>query len=167
MRTLFEDTDERANLEDARERDNPRLPLYLWVMAVLFFASSWGFYYWASHRKPPEKPLAAASLEDVSQVNQAINQFNGFVSAGKWDEAQGMLSAEALQRLQQENKLLRESLLGDRKETQVAQTVITPSRSRTPSTLRVDCAYVFADNQNTIIPLTLVLENDRLLVNSW
>lgn len=167
MRTLFEDTDERANLEDAREKANPRLPLYLWVVAVLCFAGSWSFYYWASHRKPPEKPPAAATLDDVSQVNQAINQFNTFVTTGNWEGAQGMLSAEGLQRLQQEGKTLRESLLGDRKDAQVATAVITPSRSRTPSTLRVDSAYVFGDNLTTVVPLTLVLENGRLLINSW
>ncbi len=165
MRTLFEDTNERANLEDAQEKS--RIALYLWLVAILAVAGAGGAYYWVSHRKPPEPPPVVASLDDPSQINQALSRFNNSIKAGNWEEAQQMLSAEALKRLETEKKTLPESLLGKRKDDKVLEALLTPSTSRTPSTLRVDCVYIFADNTQQIIPLTLVIENGRLLVNSW
>jgi hypothetical protein len=165
MRTLFEDTEERANRED--DEEGKRLPLYLWLLAVVVLAGAGGTYYWVTHRKPPEPPPVAVSLEDPIQRGQALSRFNSFVRAEKWSEAEGMLSTEALNRLKAEKKTLRESLLGERQNDRVMGADSTASVSVTPSTVRVDCVYTFADNQQKIVPLTLVKENDRLVINSW
>jgi hypothetical protein len=167
MRTLFEDTDERADREyDQREK---RLPIVLWALAVVLLAGAGVSYYVVTHRKPPELPPIAASLDDPTQINQTLNRFNEFVRMSKWDEAQAMLSTAALKRLSDEKKTLRESLLGENKDDKLAQTGLTPSQSRTPSTVRVDCVYFF-DKQGgleKIVPLTLIKENDRLVIDSW
>ena len=165
MRTLFEDTDEQADREEKGE--GKQLSLTLWMVALLAIAGAWGTYYWVSHRKPPEPLPVAVSLDDSRQVNQALNRFNDFVKAAKWDEAQGMLSAEGLKRLSDEKKTLRESLLGKRQDDKVLEALPTPSTSRTPSTVRIDCVYLFADNKQLIVSLTVVKENERLVINSW
>jgi len=36
-----------------------------------------------------------------------------------------------------------------------------------PNYVRQDCVYKFADGQFKILPLVLVLENGRLVINSW
>ncbi len=165
MRTIFEDVDERNDLEDDGKEKGTRAAF--WLVALLSVSVAFGTYYWIAHRKPPEAPVAAVSLNDDSQLNLVINQFSGYVKAGNWDEAQKMISAEGLRRLEVEKKTLRESLLGDRSKEQVSEALLTPSRSRTPSTARLDCAYLFADGETRIIPMTLVEENGRLAINSW
>src|SRR5438093_8049806 len=125
MRTLFEDTEEQADREEKGE--GKRLSLTLWLVALLAIAGAWGTYYWVSHRKPPQPLPVAASLDDPKQINQTLNRFNDFVKAGKWDDAQGMLSAEGLKRLGDEKKALRESLLGKRKDDKVLEALPTPS----------------------------------------
>ena len=168
MRTLFEDTDVRADIEDAPDQKRyHQLPLVLWIIAITVFGGSWAFSHWARNRKPPAPPPAAASLDDSDQVNALINQFNGFVKQDNWGEAQKLLAAAGQQRLDDEKKSLRESVLQERKDDKVVEALITPSRTRTPSTVRVDCAYLFPDSQNKIIPLTVVLENNKLAINSW
>lgn len=165
MRTLFEDTNERADREDDQEAK--RLPVYLWLLAVIFLAGAWGAYYWVAHRKPPPPPPVAASLEDPFQINQTLNRFNGLVKAGNWDEAQRMLSGEALKRIADEKKTLRESLLAENKDQNVIEADLTASSSHTQSTVRVDCVYYFANKSQKILPLTIVKENDHLAINSW
>ena len=165
MRTLFEDTIEKDNRdEDPRGR---ALSIGLWLFALFALAGSYGAYYWITHRKPPVPPPPPVSLDDDRQISDTLTRFNGFVQAGNWDEAQKMLSTEALARLEQEKKSLRESLLEERKDQPVIAAAPTESRARTPSTVRVDCAYYFPDRQPKIIPLVLVKENDRLAINSW
>lgn len=165
MRTLFEDTDEQADRQEKGE--GKRLSITLWLVALLAIGGAGGTYYWVSHRKPPEPPPIVVSLDDPKQVNQTLNRFNDLVKARKWDEAQGMLSAEGLKRLNDEKKTLRESLLGKRQDEQVLEALPTPSTSRTPSTVRVDCVYLFDQNKQLIVALTLVKENERLVINSW
>jgi len=165
MRTLFEDTDEQADRQEKGE--GKRLSITLWLVALLAIGGAGGTYYWVSHRKPPEPLPVAVSLEDPKQVNQTLNRFNDFVKARKWEEAQGMLSAEGLKRLSDEKKTLRESLLGKRQDEQVLEALPTPSTSRTPTTVRIDCVYLFDKNKQLIVALTLVKENERLVINSW
>jgi hypothetical protein len=166
MRTLFEDTDEQADREEKGE--GKRLSLVLWLVALIAITGAAGAYYWVSNRKPPEPPPVAVSLDDTAQISRALNSFNDLVKTGKWDEAQGMLSAEGLKRLSDEKKTLRESLLGKHKDDQVIEASPTASTSRTPSTVRVDCVYFFANSKDQmIVPLTVVKEDDRLLINSW
>ena len=169
MRTLFEDTDEQADRED--DQTGQRLRIYLMSLAALFLAVAVGAYYWVSNRRPPEPPPVAVSLDDPLQVSQTLNRFNGFVTQGNWAEAERLLSADGLKRLAEEKKTLRESLLAERlakqKDDKVVNALRTPSGSQTPSTVRIDYAYLFADNDQLIVPLTLIKENDRLVVNSW
>ncbi|MCW5969957.1 MAG: hypothetical protein KIT57_15735 [Blastocatellales bacterium] len=165
MRTLFEDVTETANRDD--DPKGGRVTLVLWLVAVLSLGGAYGAYYWVTHRKPPEPAPAALSLDDVTQTNTAVNRFNGFIKAGDWEEAQKMISREGLERLEEEKLSLRESLLVERKNDTVVEALLTPARSRTPSTVRLDCAYLFADRSTKIIPLTLVIEDERIVVNSW
>jgi hypothetical protein len=72
-----------------------------------------------------------------------------------------------LKGLSDEKKTLRESLLGKRQNDNVLEALPTPSTSRTPSTVRIDCVYLFADNKQLIVSLTVVKENERLAINSW
>jgi len=165
MRTIFEDVDEQTNRED--DGKEGRTAILLWLVAILAVATAWGTYRWITHRRPAQAPPPAISLTDDNQLNTTVNQFNGFVKAGNWEEAQKMLSSEGLKRLEDEKKTLRESLLGDKSNEKVVEAGTTPSRSHTPSTARLDCGYFFLDGQTRIIPITLVIENGRLMVNSW
>ncbi|MEP7270790.1 MAG: hypothetical protein ABI882_04770 [Acidobacteriota bacterium] len=165
MRTIFEDVDERSDLEDDGQEKRTRTAF--WLVALLMIAVASGTYYWITHRKPPAPPVVAVSLNDDNQLNAAANQFNGFVKGGNWEEAQKMLSAEALIRLRTEGKTLRESLLAEHLKDTLAEAALTPGRSKTPSTARLDSAYLFLSNATMIVPLTLVEENGRLVINSW
>jgi len=165
MRTLFEDTEEQANRED--DRADKHLPVYLWVLAVVCLAGAVGTGYWAAHRKPPEPPPVVVSLDNDLQVNQTLHRFGDFAATDKWEAAQGMLSAEGLNRIEQEKKPLRESLLGKRKDSKVLKVEVLGTRSRTPSTLRVELVFFMADGEQKIVPITLVQENNRLAINSW
>jgi hypothetical protein len=168
MRTVFEDTTERENREDAAANNRgKRLTIFLWVFAVLFLFSSWRAYYWAANRKPPEPPPPPVSLSDPKQISDVINKFNSLVKEEKWDEAQQMLSTEALQRLTNEQKTLRQSLLAERQSDKVVEAVITGAGASTETTVRSDSVYYFADREYKIIPLVVVLENGRLVINSW
>lgn len=165
MRTIFEDVNEKADRDD--DKKGRGLTIALWLVALLSIGGAYGTYYWLSHRKPPVPPPAAVSLDDNTQLNTAINQFNGFIKAGNWEEAQKMISREGQARLAEEKLSLRESLLVERKNDVVVEALLTPARSRTPSTTRLDCAYLFPDRSTKIVPLTLVIEDGRLVINSW
>lgn len=165
MRTLFEDVDERADREDDQKGNKSHR--ILWFVAILSLAGAYGTYYSITHRTSSITSPPPISLTDDSQLNQVVNRFNGFLKAGNWDEAQKMISAEGLKRLENEGLTLRESLLGKRKDQQIIEALLTESRSHTPSTARLDCAYLFSDRQTMIVPLTLVIENGQLMINSW
>lgn len=168
MRTVFEDTTERENLEDAKAHDKgKRLTMFLWIFAIVFFFASWRTYHWASNRKPPEPPPPPVSLTDPKQISAVINKFNGLLKDEKWDEAQQLLSAEALKRLTDEKKPLRESFLAERKDDKIIEAAITGAGASTESTVRSDCVYYFPDKQYKIIPIVVVMENGRLAINSW
>lgn len=165
MRTIFEDVDEQSDRED--DGKEKRTMALFWLVALLSIGLASGTYWWITHRKPPQAPPPAVSLNDNVQLNAAVNQFTAFVKAGNWEEAEKMLSTEGRARLQEEKKSLRESLLGDRSKDKVVEALLTESRSRTPSTARLDCGFLFADRQTRIISLTLVVEDGRLALNSW
>jgi hypothetical protein len=165
MRTIFEDVNERTDLEDDGRESRTRTAF--WLVALLSFAVAFGTYYWIKHRKAAVAPPAAVSLSDDNQLNTTVNQFTAFIKAGNWDEAQKMVSSEGMIRLRTENKSLKESLLMERSKDPVAEALLTPSRSRTPSTTRLDTAFLFATGETKIVPLVLVEENGRLVINSW
>ena len=168
MRTVFEDTTERENREDARANERGRrLTMFLWIFALLFFFGSWRTYHWAANRKPPEPPPPPVSLADPKQISAVINKFNGFVKDQNWSEAEKLLSAEGAKRLAADKKSLPESLLGNRKDDKVMEAIITASGSNTGTTVRSDCAYYFLDKQYKIIPIVVILENGRLAINGW
>lgn len=165
MRTIFEDVNERADLEDDGQEGRTRTKF--WLGALLSFALAFGVYYFIKYRKPAPPPPVAVSLSDDNQLNAAVNQFTALIKAGNWDEATKMVSSEGVIRLRTENKGLRESLLVEKSKDPVSEALLTPSRSRTPSTVRLDTAFLFANGETKIIPITLVEENGRLVVNSW
>jgi hypothetical protein len=174
MRTLFEDTNLRAELEDGvKDSGNRYLLVVLWFVAIAFLGGTWGVYRWANSRPAPPPPPPPVSLQDLKQVSTAYSTFNGFVRDGKWTEAEAMLSTVARQQLSAENKTLQDSLLGKLKALKLTGAEGTPSIDRTdPNTFRQDFVYVFTDetftkSEQKIISLALVIENGKIVVNSW
>ncbi len=174
MRTLFEDTELRADLEDEnRGKASKHLLLSLWFVALVFLAGTWGVYRWAMSRPAPLPPPPPVSLDDLRQTGAAFSAFNTLIREGKWTEAEAMLSTAARQRLMDEKKTLSESLLDKFKNLKLVETASTPSIDRSiPGQFRQDFVYVLTDEQATrteqkIIPLVLVIENGKIVLNSW
>lgn len=174
MRTLFEDTEMSAQLEEAQVSKGSRNMLFvLWVVALAFLAGTWGVYRWASKRPAPLPPPPPVSLTDLKQTSVAFTTFNNFVRDEKWTEAEGMLSNSARARLTAENKTLRDSLFGSVKNMKLVEAASTPSVDRSdPNKFQQDFVYVFADEGATkteqkIIPLTLIIENGKIVLDRW
>ncbi len=167
MRSIFEDTEARANLEDQRKGGSNSLPVALWLLAVLFIVGTWSVHRWASEHVAPEPPPPPVSLEDTKQTSEAFGKFNKLVQDGNWAEAEKLLSVAAQEKLKRENKPLRESVLGARKDDMVIEAASTPSGEKTPVKVRQDCIYKFQDGQYIIVPLGLIMENGRLAIDSW
>lgn len=175
MRTIFEDTTLKAEMEEARSRTDEHkstLPI-LWLIALVFLGGVWGVYRWADSRPAVTPPLPPASLDDQKQVNETFSKFNRFIFDVKWSEAETMLSTTAKQRLGNEKKSLVESLFGKFKDHKVVGAEMIPGHDRTiPGTLSANCQYKFTDINYTkiedrIVPLTLVIENNKLVIDSW
>jgi hypothetical protein len=177
MRTIFEDTNVKAEAEETRNRGNESkstLPL-LWLVSLLFVGSVSGVYFWAQSRPALQPPAPPASLEDAKQTSDAIGKFNRAVLDGNWTEAQAMLSIAAAQRLANEQKSLPESLLGKFKDSRVVAAEMTQSIDRSdPRLVRIDCLYKFLTDPNDytkveqkIISLVLVIDNGRLALDTW
>ena len=173
MRTLFEDTNVRADLEEAKRGGNSYLLLILWCVAIAFLVGTWSVFRWTVNKPAPNPPPPVASLKDLKQVSTAFSQFNTFVREDKWTEAEAMLSTTARQQLSTENKPLRESLLGKLKDWKLTSAEPTPSvDSSDPNTFRQDFVFNFTDEgftkvEQKIIMLGLVIENGKIVVNSW
>jgi hypothetical protein len=176
MRTIFEDMTLKAEAEESRSRGNERkstLPI-LWLVALLCIAGTWGVYLWAYSHAAVEPPAPPASLDDPKQTAEAFGKFNRFVLDGKWDEAEKMLSTAAKQRLTDERKGLAESMLGKFKDYKIVGGEMTQSIDRSVAGMvRLDCLYKFTNDENytnieqRIIPLTLVIENGKLVIDNW
>jgi len=176
MRTIFEDTTAKAEMEESRSRGNESkytLPL-LWLIALVFLGGTWGVYRWADNRPAIVPPPPPVSLDDPKQTAETLNRFNLFVAYGNWTEAEAMLSTAAKQRLSGEQKSLRESLLGGFKDSKIVGADRTDSIDRSvPGRMREDCFYKFINNENyekvdqRIISLVLVNENNKLVIDSW
>ena len=176
MRTIFEDTTLKAEMEESRSRGNESkytLPL-LWLIALVFLGGTWGVYRWADNRPAIVPPPPPVSLDDPKQTAETLNRFNLFVAYGNWTEAEAMLSTAAKQRLSGEQKSLRESLLGGFKDSKIVGADRTNSIDNSvPGRRREDCLYKFINNDNyekvdqRIISLVLVNENNKLLIDSW
>lgn len=175
MRTIFEDTELTTDIEErqARGPENQYLLPILWLVAIVFIASTWGIYRWATERPAPTPPPPPVSIDDPKQTGKALGEFNRLVKEGNWTEAENMLSTAAKQRLAVEQKSLRESLLGNLKDYKVSEAATTPSIDRSePDKLRQDCVFILTDagytkTEQKIIPLVLVKENERLVIDGW
>ncbi|HKQ80509.1 MAG TPA: hypothetical protein VJ810_42840 [Blastocatellia bacterium] len=176
MRTIFEDTTLKAEMEESRVRGNESkyaLP-FLWLIAMVFLAGTWVAYRWADNRPAIKAPAPPVSLDDPKQTAETLNKFNLFVAYGNWTEAEAMLSAAAKQRLSGEQKSLRDSLLGNFKDSKIVGADRTDSIDRSvPGRMREDCLYRFINNNDyqkvdqRIISLVLVNENNKLVIDSW
>src|SRR5262245_9663646 len=177
MRTIFEDTTLKAEMEESRSRGNERkstLPI-LWLIALLFLGSVWGVYRWADSHPAVAPPAPPVSLEDPKQRAEAFGKFNQSVLNGNWVEAEGMLSTAAKQRLTEQQKSLPESLLGKFKDYKIVMGEMTNSIDTSESgKVRLDCLYKFTNDpinytkiEERIIPLTLVIDSGRLVIDSW
>lgn len=174
MRTLFEDTNLRATLEeDTKQSGNKYALVILWFVAVAFLGGTWAVYRWANSRPAPLPPPPPVSLQDLKQTGKALTDFNNLVRDGKWTEADAMLSTVARQKLTAENKTLQDSLLGSLKDWKITETAATPSVEREdPNTFKQDFVYIFTNQDITktdqkIIQLALVIENGKIVINSW
>lgn len=173
MRTIFEDTEINAELEESKAGGNKYLLLILWCVAICFLAGTWGVYRWATNKPAPEPPPPPVSLQDLKQVGTAFSTFNGFLREGKWTDAEAMLSTTARQRLATEAKTLSESLLGKSKDLKLISTDPTPSVDRSnPDVYKQDFVFVFTDQagtktSNEIISLALTIENGKIVINGW
>ncbi|MGE0132249.1 MAG: hypothetical protein AB7U82_29555 [Blastocatellales bacterium] len=175
MRTIFEDTNVKAELEEAsyRGNENKYTLLVLWLVAIVFLVGTWGVYRWADSRPAVEPPPPPVSLDDPKQTAAAFGNFNKFVAYGNWPEAEAMLSTAAKQRLSAEQKSLRDSLLGVYKDYKIVGADTTNSIDRSaPGMVREDCLYKFSDADYTkyeqrIISLMLVNENGKLVIDNW
>lgn len=177
MRTIFEDTNVKAEAEESRSRGNESkatLPI-LWLVSLLFVGSVGAVYFWAQSRPAVQPPAPPVSLEDARQTSDAIGKFNRSILDGNWTEAQGMLSTAAAQRLTTEQKTLPESLLGKFKDYRIVAAEMTQSIDRNnPGMVRVDCLYKFLPDpsdytkvEQKIISLMLVIDNNRLAIDNW
>ncbi|HMB28791.1 MAG TPA: hypothetical protein VKS99_11830 [Blastocatellia bacterium] len=177
MRTIFEDTTLKAEMEESRNRGNERkstLPL-LWLVALLFLGGVWGVYRWADSHDAVAPPAPPVSLDDPKQRAEAFGKFNQSILNGNWVEAEAMLSTAAKQRLTEQQKSLPESLLGKFKDYKIVMGEMTQSiDTSVQGMVRLDCLYKFTDDpinytkvEEKIIPLTLVIENGRLVIDNW
>jgi len=167
MRSIFEDTNVRASLEETKKGGSDTVPFVLWILAFVFIGVTFGVFRWVETRPaltPPPKP---ANLQDAQQTAEAFAKFNKFVMEENWAEAANMLSTAGLQRLKDQNKTLRESILGEKKDMRVALAEPTVSVDRAPDRVRQDCIYKFDDGTYIIVPLFLVIENDKLSIDAW
>ena len=177
MRTIFEDTTLKAEIEESRSRGNERkstLPI-LWMVALLFLGGVWGVYRWADSHAAVAPPAPPVSLDDPKQRAEAFAKFNQPVLNGNWLEAEAMLSTAAKQRLTSEQKSLPESLLGKFKDYKIVGGEMTQSIDTSVSGMvRLDCLYKFTNDpvnytkiEQRIITLTIVIENGKLVIDNW
>jgi hypothetical protein len=175
MRTIFEDTNLKAELEETggRTKEGQYTLLVLWLVAIVFLAGTWTVYRWVDNRPALQPPPPPVSLDDPRQTAEAFGKFNRLVKDGKWTEAEGMLSNAAKQKLSGEQKSLRDSLMGEFKDLKISEATTTQSIDRSvPGRVRQDSYFVFTDEllekaESKIIPLVLVVEEGRLVVDSW
>jgi len=176
MRTIFEDTSLKAEMEESRSRGNERkstLPV-LWLVALIFLGGVWGVYRWADSHAAVPPPPPPVSLDDPKQMAAAFSKFNQLIRDGNLVEAEGMISTAAKQRLTDEQKSLAESLLGKFKDYKIEESGMTQSIDRSvPGIVHVDCLYKFGKDgdplnvEEKIIALTFVIESGRIVIDSW
>ncbi|NDD62454.1 MAG: hypothetical protein EBZ36_00485 [Acidobacteria bacterium] len=167
MRTIFDDVEARSNIEEEKKGGSRGVPLVLGALSVVFVVVTFSVYLWALSRPAPAPPPPPVSLEDIRQTAAAFSAFNRCIQEDNWVEAEKLISVMAGQTLIAEQKTLRQSILGDRQNDRVIEAASTASGERMPNYVRQDCVYKFADGEFRIVPLFLVIENGRLVINSW
>lgn len=174
MRTIFEDSEARAAAEErGKDTGNKALLPVLWLITIAFLVGTWSVYRWANSRPAPLPPPPPVSLADLKQVGVVLTAFNGFVRDEKWTDAEAMLSSYARQKLLAEGKTLKDSLVGNVNGMKLREAASTPDTDRTdPNIFKQNFIYVFSDDQaqkseTKIIPLSLVIENGKIVVNGW
>lgn len=167
MRSIFQDTELQANQEQSKAGGSRTLPVITCIIAMVFAALVWGIYVKASNHPAPAPPPPPVSLKDADQTNKAFSTFNAFIREGKFAEAEKMLSTNAINKLKSSNKSLSESLLGKNKDAKLTVTDPTPSGEATPERVRKDHVFIFENNITTIVPLELVIENGKIVVDGW
>jgi hypothetical protein len=176
MRTLFEDTDLKADLEDQQQRgkESKSMLVVLWMVALLFLGGTWSVYQWAIKQPAPTPPPPPVSLDDPKQTTEIIGRFLRFAKEENWTEAQNLLSAAAQQRLSASQVSLRDSLQGNYKNLKLYEAITTSSVDRSePGKLRQDCNLFFSypndpsKAEQKIVPIALVIDNGRLAIDGW
>ncbi|MBS1806851.1 MAG: hypothetical protein JST84_01510 [Acidobacteria bacterium] len=172
MRTVFEDTNETASLENPKTGQST--PIILWLVAILFLFGAFAIYRKVAsrHVAPPPPPVA---VNDIKQVNETIYKFNQLVKEGNFDQAQSMLTAEAQKRLADSQKTFRESLLAQRKGKDDKVIEAVPATENvlglTDTSVTIGCTYYFDKNETIYFPLTIVKEkigeSERLAIAAW
>jgi hypothetical protein len=167
MKSMFNEAENRARLEEEKKSGSSALPVVLWFVAAIFVGGVWGVYRFVDNRPALQPPPPPVSLADVKQTNEVFGRFNRLVEQENWTEAETMLSLSALDYLKSQGQNLRGSILGDRKNDRVVEAASTPSGEVTPDRVRQDCVYKFMDGQYKIIPLAVVIENGKIVISSW
>jgi len=174
MRTIFEDTNLRAEQEEsAKSSGSQYLLVILWGVAIVFLAGTFGVYRWANSRPAPLPPPPPVSLRDLKQVSAAFVQFNTAIREGKWTDAEAMLSTAARKRLTTDGKTLRESLLGKLKDLKMTSADPLPGVDDSdPTIFFQDFNFTFTDegftkSETKIINMSLVIENGKIVINGW
>jgi hypothetical protein len=168
MRSIFEDSDARTNIEAAKKAGSNTLPIILCLAAFVAIGGTFGVVRWVETRPALERPPDPANLQDSRQTYAVFSKFNRFVTEENWAEAANMLSAAALQRLKDENKALRESILTDKyKDMRVFEAAVTDSIDRAPDRVRQDCIYKFDNGEYIVVPLYMIIENEKLVIDAW
>jgi hypothetical protein len=167
MRSIFEDSDARTNIEDAKKAGSNTLPIILCLVAFVAIGGTFGVVRWVETRPALERPPDPANLQDSRQTYTVFSKFNRFITEENWAEAANMLSAAALQRLKDQNITLRESILGEKKDMRVFEAAVTDSIDRAPDRVRQDCIYKFDNGEYIVVPLYMVIENEKLVIDAW
>lgn len=171
MRTVFEDTNEAASLENPKTGQS--VPVVLWLVAILFLVGAFAIYRKVSNRVV-EPPPPAVVLNDVRQVNELLYKFNQLIKEGNFDQAQAMLSASAQKKLTDSKLTFREALLVQRKgkDDKVVEAVpLTENATVNTDNIIIGITYYFDKNETIYVPLTVVKEtiadSDRLAIADW
>lgn len=172
MRTVFEDTNETASLENPKTGQTT--PIFLWLLALLCLFGAFAVYKVVASRKvaPPPPPIA---INDPKQVNELIYKFNQLIKEGNFDQAQALLSAEAQKKLTDSQTTLHDSLLAQRKGKPDKVIEAVPLTENvvelTDTSVTIGCTYYFEKNETIYLPLTIIKEKigeaERLAIAAW
>ena len=172
MRTIFEDTNETASLETPKT--GQAIPVFLWLVAILFLVGAFAVYRYVSNRIVLPPPPAIA-VNDPKQVNELLYKFNQLIKEGNFDQAQALLTADAQKKLTDSQKTFHDTLLAQRKgkNDKVIEAVPLTENivALTDTSVTIGVTYYFEKNETAYVPLTIVKEtigdSERLAIADW